>query len=349
MIWLWIFPAVVFILLILGAAAFLHSKGGLGFPWIQFYTKGKESGFQFAEIHTLRRAVVEAALENPVSIFSSVKQLDRTIRGVIIHARAALKTDDPGTNKFLVQLFDFRKRVEFNLPKYRLGIKSTRDLMATQRLRLTLPNGGSFVASLVENLRKYLAISYPVGPALPPGFTWKNQKVNVYFWRAEDAGYYFESRVIDDFLDRKFPIIYITHSDNLIRSQKRRSIRVETNLPCSIYNLATIQNANEMVEKTAGYRARLVDVSEDGCALLVGGKAKVGLPIKVQFKLSEDPLVMSGIIKGITFDEKKNRSILHIQAVPLSPRLKNSILTYVYNIFDERTEQSKRGPAAFAT
>jgi hypothetical protein len=48
---------------------------------------------------------------------------------------------------------------------------------------------------------------------------------------------------------------------------------------------------------------------------------------------------MSGIIKGITYDKKKNRSVLHLQASPLSDRMRNDILTYVYDIFEERSDK----------
>lgn len=328
----------VAILILVAAAVFLQVNGGLNFPWVQFYAKGKESGFALKEINLLRKAAVATQLDNPTSLFWSVRQLDRTIRGVIIKARAAGKVEDLQSVQFIGSMYDFRKRVEFNTPKYKLGLKSTRDLLQHQKVRIALPGGGTYLASVVENLRKYLAVSYPQGRPLPQGFNWKGQKVNVYFWRTDDAGYYFETKVLDDFADRKFAIIHIAHSDQLIRSQKRKSIRCETNLPAAIYNLSSIENSNELVEQSPGLRARLVDVSEDGCALLVGGKAKVGLPIKVQFTLTDHPLVMCGIVKGITFDQAKNRSVLHIQSVPPSMRTRNEILAYVYNIFNDRKE-----------
>ena len=52
-----------------------------------------------------------------------------------------------------------------------------------------MPGLGPFTSVIVENLNRYLAVSYPQGPKLPEGFSWKNQKIGVYFWRAEDAGY----------------------------------------------------------------------------------------------------------------------------------------------------------------
>lgn len=344
MFWLWLAPVLLAVLFLLGFIAWLATNGGLGFPWLRFYMKGKESGFKVAEINVLRKAAVEAEMENPVSIFSSIRVLDRTIRSLLLRFRARQKMEDPGTNQFISDIFEFRKRVEFNLPRYRNGIKTSRELMGGQRIRLTLPGGSVFHSQVVENLRKYMAVAYPVGKSMPPGFTWKNQRVNVYFWRSEDAGYYFESKVLDDFLNRKFPILYLAHSDTLIRSQKRGSVRVETDLPCQIFHLQNIQQASEQQETVAGYKARLVDLSEDGFALLVGGKAKVGLAIKTQFDLGDQTVAMSGTIRGITFDEKKNRSVLHIQAVPPSDRTRNTILTFVYDIFDERKEKNAKKP-----
>jgi c-di-GMP-binding flagellar brake protein YcgR len=344
MFWLWLAPVILAVLFILGFIAWLAANGGLGFPWIRFYMKGQESGFKFPEIDVLRRAAVESEMQNPVSLFSSIKVLDRTIRSLILRFRSQQKLEVQPTSGFLGEVFDFRKRVEFNLPRYRNGIKTSRELVAGQRIRMTLPSGATFASQVVENLRKYMAVSYPQGKALPPGFTWKNQRVNVYFWRAEDAGYYFESKVLDDFLNRKFPIVYLAHSDSLIRSQKRGSHRIETELPCQIYNLRNIKEASEVIERDPGYKARLVDLSEDGLALLVGGRAKVGLPMKVQFQLGDKTIPMCGTIRGITFDEKKNRSVLHIQAVPPSDVIRNAILTFVYDIFDERKDANAKKP-----
>ncbi len=344
MLWLWLAPVLLAILFLLGFITWLATHGGLGFPWIRFYARGQEAGFKVSEINILRRAAVEAEMENPVLIFGSIRMLDRSIRSLILKYRARQKMHEPSVNDFLSDIFEFRKRVEFNLPRYKNGIKTSRELMAQQRIRMTLAGGSTFHSSVVENLRKYMAVAYPVGKEMPPGFTWKGQMVNVYFWRAEDAGYYFESKILEDFLDRKFPILYLAHSATLIRSQKRGSVRVEVDLPCVIYNLKSIDMASERLETTAGYKAKLVDLSQDGCALLVGGKAKVGLAMKVQFKVQDQSVALCGVIRGITFDEKKNRSILHLQAVPPSQLVSNTILTFVYDIFDERKEKNAKKP-----
>lgn len=323
--------------IVIGVGVVLIRRAGGGrFPWLQFYLRGRESGFSFREINLIRRVAVEARLEDPTALFWSVKQLDRAVKGFIIKYRSRGEEESPEYNLLLAKLFELRKKVEFDLPKYKLGVKSSRKLAKGQLMRLTLPGAGPFVSKLIENLPRYMAIEYPRGPRLPDGFSWKAQKVGVYFWRAEDAGYFFQTRVIDDYSDRKYPILHVAHSDNLVRAQKRQDIRVETDLQAELFPMRTIAESNETPEPGRGLRCRVADLSEGGIAVLIGGKAKVGLPVKVQFAIGDTPIVMSGVVKGLNYDQKKNRSLLHVQASQPSTATSNRILTYVFNLFGER-------------
>jgi hypothetical protein len=234
----------------------LRRAGGGRFPWLQFYLKGRESGFLFREINLLRKVAVDARLENPTALFWSIKQLDRSIKGIIIKYRSRNQELDPQYNALLAKLFDLRKRVEFDLPKYRMGIKSSRKITKNQRVRITLPGLGPFTAIVVENLPRYMACSYPEGPKLPDGFSWRNQRVGMYFWRPEDAGYFFQTKVQEDYFDRQYPILHILHSDNLIRSQKRQSVRVETDLAAELFPLRTIDEGNEGLRFSSEGRRR---------------------------------------------------------------------------------------------
>jgi len=333
--------AVAVILLIAVSVALLRKAGGGSFPWLQFYSKGKESGFTFKEVNMLRKVAVENRLRYPTSLFWSIGQLDRSIKGMITKFRSEGVLNEPGPAQFLSKLFDFRKDVEFDLPKYKLGLRTTRRLPQRQPITINVPGIGTYSARIVENLRRYMAISYPEGPKPPQSFTWRGQRVNVYFWRQDDAGYVFETKVIDDFLDRQYPILHLSHSDSLVRSQKRRSVRVETNIPASLYPLRNLSEAGEIREKSRGLRCRIRDLSEDGAAILIGGRAKVGMPIKFQFTLGKSVVVMTGTIKGINYSQKKHQSILHVQARPPSLPVKNRILTYVYNIFGEQNDSSQ--------
>jgi c-di-GMP-binding flagellar brake protein YcgR len=313
---------------------------------VQFYVRGKEHGFRFGELNLLRRVAVENRLKNPTSLFWSERTLDRCIRGTIINFRANDKTEDEHSIQFLNKLFDFRKRVEFNLPKYRLGIQSSRSMDAQQPIKITFPGGGVYTSKVVENMRKYLAVAYPRGKPLPFGVSWQGQKISVYFWRVDDAGYYFESRVLGDYMNRNYPILHISHSDQLVRTQKRSSVRAQLDTAGQIFPLRSIQQADEAYETTGGFRCKMVDISEDGAAVIVGGRAKPGLPVKIQTEIDEEQIVMSGVIKGVNFRQNKNVSVLHIEAVPPGPQMKNKILTYVYGIFAESKKRSLLSRAA---
>lgn len=324
------------ILLIIGLIV-LQRSGGVTFPWVEFYVKGKEAGFAFGEINLLRKVAVQTKLKSPTSLFWSERTLDRCIRGVIVRQRSKNLTADPESVLFLSKLFDFRKRVEFNNPKYTRGITTSRNMVAGQYIKIVLPGAGVYTAKVVENLRKYLAISYPDGNPLPPGFSWREQKVKIYFWRQEDAGYYFEAKILGDYNDKQYPILHVKHSDNLVRAQKRNSIRVGLNQNAYLFRLRSINDANEQVEQGGGYRCKMVDISESGAGVMVGGRAKAGMPVKIQTVLGDQDIVMSGTVKDVTFKEMKNLSILHIEAVPPSSFMKNRILSYVYGIFrDEK-------------
>jgi c-di-GMP-binding flagellar brake protein YcgR len=326
--------------IVLAVAAFLiiRRSTGKSFPWIQFYTKGKESGFSLKEIGLLRRVAVDNKLENPTALFWSIKQLDRSIKATILRFRSEGREQEPGPVAFVSKLYEFRKRVEFSLPKWKTGLKSTRNIAPNTRLTISLPGAGTYYSTVVENLRRYLAISYPHGPKLPPGFSWRGEKINVYFWRVDDAGYFFQAKVLEDYIDKNYPILHIGHSDGLIRSQKRRSVRADVNKQARLYPLRNVNQVDETFEQNPGLRCRIVNVSEDGAAILIGGRAKVGLSVKFQFQLGGEPIVMNGVVKGVNYDQKKNQSVLHIEAVAVSPFIRNNILAFVYNIFSERKD-----------
>jgi len=334
---------VVAALVFLVLALLIQRGGGLGFPWVEFYLRGKESGFTFREINLLRQVAVENHLKNPASLFWSERQLDRSIRGTMIRMRAKGTVEEPKSVEFLGKLFDFRKKVEFNQPKYRIGIRSSRDMVPGQRIRIPLDGVGVFDSQVVENMRKYMAVSHPTGSKpLPPGFSWEGQKIQVFFWRQEDAGYTFESKVIGDYMDKQYPILHIAHSEGLLRNQKRGSVRAEISSPANLYPLKTIDQANEVVETSSGYKGRMLDLSEDGFAVIVGGRAKAGLPLKIQFKLAGAVVIMCGIVKGVSFNQKNNQSILHVQAVKPGDTTRINILTYVYGIFREDAEKTPK-------
>lgn len=306
------------------------------FPLLQFYAKGREAGFGMREIRLLQIVAQRLDLEDPAALFWSRRILDRGIRAIVEQQRARESEANERSVRFVSKLLGFRNRVEFNLPKYRRGLQSTRSIGAGQRLKLTYPGGALYSSRVVENLRRHIAISYPQGRTLGPAATWRGRIVNVYFLRQEDAGYYFEAKVIGDYFDRRDPVLHLSHSERLVRTQKRTAIRRSVNAPGVLLPLRSLDGADETPPRGGGYRCRVLDISENGAALVVGGRASAGFAVKVHVRLIDYDIVLCGTVRDVSHRSKSNVTVLHVEAIQPSPIMRNRILCFVYGIFPDR-------------
>ena len=241
-----------FILLVIGALIFLYiiqKSGGFHFPWMQFYVQGKEAGFSFRDIHLLRRIAIKNRIKNPITLFWSVKTLDKCIRAEIVDYRSRGTEHSPASTMLLNTLFDYRTRVELNQPKYRTGLSNTKGITAGQNIKIVVQGDKPFITKVIEINNKYIAVAYPSDVQYSPEFSWKNQDIKAYFWRQEDAGYYFETRILGDYIHQQIPILHIKHVDNVKRVQKRSSVRRATQEKAIFFPLSSIVTANEIPQK----------------------------------------------------------------------------------------------------
>jgi len=327
-------------------AATLALRGAKRYSWAEYYLKARDAGLHYSEARRLKEAATLAGLVDPTNILWSPRDLDRAIS--VLAARLKELGVEKSRESILLmdRAYALRKDVEFEQPRFKYGIRSSRHVAQGQRLRVLVHGIGVFGSSVIDNQGRYLVIAYPSGGRLPKLWVWKGKKVSVYFWRKEDAGYVFDSYVIDDLRIRNIPVLQVSHSEALLRTQKRRSIRARSRLPAYLYLLKRIEGAYEKPERAPGLRAMVQDLSEDGAAVAIGGKAVPGLQVKLQFGLDDASIVMSGTVRSVDYDSAANRSVLHVEAVTPSPRMRNAIRSYVYNIRqdDEVPARAASGP-----
>jgi len=321
-----IYLLVVAVVILAVFSLVLLARGRDRTPIFDFVGKFLSLGFSFVEGSKLREAAKAAGVKDLGLVFKSARDLDRVIAAIG-------GVEGPKSRevvRLLEKLYELRKRLEFEQPRYLMGIRTSRHLAQGQRLRVLLSGIGVFHATLIDNNPRFLVLSWPLGIKLPKGFVWKGKKLSVYFWRRDDAGYVFDSYVLDDLRIRDVPVIHVAHSESLLRTQKRKSVRTSTTIPAHLYLLQRIEGAFEKPEIRPGLRSRLVDLSEDGFALLIGGRAKEGLLVKTQFTLGTRQVVMSGTVRSVDFDRSTNRSTIHVEAVSPSSRTRNVLRSYVY-------------------
>lgn len=329
---------IILVVLIVALVLILSKPGSIHPPRItrqgriEFYSKGMDAGFSLSEINLLWAAAKQADLSHPPSIYGSVEELDKAINQIAGNKRFSDRKGVEPETLILKKLFEYRKKVEMSRPKYRSGLKSTRNIAIGQKLTIRAEGAGLYTSKVVEVEQSYLTITIPIGDPLPGGFSWRQVKINVYFWRKEDAGYFFQTRVVDKFYDKRNLHFRIYHSENILRSQKRRSVRATARISARMYPLKGLEEANEWMESSPGLSCLIVDLSEDGAALRIGGRGKKNQPFKLQFKIRDEIVVVSGVVKRVQYKTKEDVSTLHVEFLPPPEVTKMILLAYVFDI-----------------
>jgi c-di-GMP-binding flagellar brake protein YcgR len=319
------------------ALFFTYSKKNNRKSWIQFYAKGKDAGFSLKEIDLLRRLAIRCSLDEPLALFWSQNQLDLCIRNMVRSARLS-GGGDQETQDFLSKLYDYRKKLELEKPRVKNGITDTRQIDEGQSIRILVGNYGVFNSKIVKTTSQYLTAARPVSVKLPPSFSWRGQKLSVYFWREEDAGYVFDTEVEDEVFSRGTAALKMAHGESLFRTQKRKSVRIKTHKAAFLYILNT-DEPSDSIELEPGLKCIVEDISDTGCAVTVGGRASAGLRIKIQFILNNRPICISGTVRSMDYKEDQNRSLLHVEADPMTIETRNTILGEVFGMLPEESEE----------
>lgn len=331
-------PILIIAVILIGAAFFIYTrKRRDGMNWVQFYSKGRETGFSFKEIEMLRHLAAQCNLESPNAIFWSQDQLDKCIHAMVRNIKMSGGTEDREIQDFLSKLYDYRKKVEMEKTHTKNSITNSRQIVEGQMIRVLVKGAGVFKSQVVKNTSQYMTISRPVNKKNFSSIPWTGSRISVYFWREDDAGYVFDTDVQDEVFSVGIPSLKIAHADSLFRTQKRKSVRIKLHKAAFLY-LVPMGEAAHRKEIDPGLKCFLEDISDTGCAVVVGGKADPGLRVKVQFALENSAICMTGTIRSVNFKEDSNRSILHIEAETLPLEIRNHILGEMFGMLPEEDE-----------
>ncbi|MDR2445476.1 MAG: PilZ domain-containing protein [Spirochaetaceae bacterium] len=307
------------------------NKGKNYISWTQFYAKGKEAGFSNKNIKLMKRLAQHSGLEHPAALFWSQVQMDRCIKNFIQEIKAKKTEFLPDNQEFLARLYDFRKKMELDRPIYRNGIKSSHNISELQTVQVVVANVGVFKSKIVNNKAAFISIERPDSSALPVNFIWKQKLLSVYFWRKNDAGYCFETNVIGETFTNDPPLLTLSHSDKLIRTQSRKSLRVKTHRAALLYRIEEGSTSSKS-EVTPGIKCYLEDISDCGCAVTAGGTAPSGFRVVVQFTIDKTPISISGVVRSVDYNETKKISTLHIEADLIPMSVKNKIFSIMFGM-----------------
>jgi len=331
-------PFFFFAAVVLACGYFFTRKKSEGSGnWLQFYSKGKDAGFSIKDLEQLRHLVSECKIKDPVTIFKSQKQLETIIRSVTNSVKMSGDYNDPLTQLFLSRLFDYCKKLGMEAADNKTRISNSRQISEGQPLRILVAGTGVYKSEVVKNFGNYLTISRPVSAKSPASMQWAGLKISIYLWREDDAGYVFDTEVIDEVFSKGISSLKVEHNDSLFRTQKRKSLRVKFRKAAFLYLLKEMDNPHSL-EKYAGLRVMLDDISDTGCAFRVNGQATAGLRLKVQFSLDRIPICIPGTVRSVDYNQEANNSLVHMEADPIPVGTRNHLLCQVFDLLPEDDE-----------
>jgi c-di-GMP-binding flagellar brake protein YcgR len=266
-------------------------------------------------------------MPDPDSLFQSPELTDFCIRSLTQTMRAG-GNNSPERQDFIARLYEHRKKIEAGEPQQRLT--TSREIEAGQNLRVVIDNFAIYRSQVIKNTPDYILATRPVSLKPRPAFSWLGQKIAIYFWQEEDAGYVFDCKVLDEMLVKGAAAIKISHSDSLVRTQKRRSPRVKTHKSTYLYLLHD-DAPSDKLETKPGLRCFVEDLSDTGCSVIIGGKVNPGIRVKLQFELDRKPFSMSGVVRSAEYNGTTNRSLLHIEADSLNQEAKNAMFGEMFS------------------
>lgn len=305
---------------------------------IQFFSTGQDKGFKFSEILLLWKLAKEAEIEEPLSLFVSVPTLNMAISKIVMDSKSDGTESLESTQNFIAKLYEYRTKIDLE-HENKKGLESTKYLEKGQRLRIILKGKGVFVSEILS-VGHEIIIRVPLqnNVAVIPANDWVTHEVSVYLWRKGDAGYVFDTRVTNAGTFQGQSVIYLAHTNQLERAQKRKSIRAACQIYAQLYFLTEEIPDYDAVEISDGYKCLLEDISEDGAMIRIGGKGKQNIKIKLQFDIDDRLIIMFGIVRAVEYNQQENQSRLHFECLHIEKEMKNKILEFIYRDLSEETK-----------
>ena len=306
---------------------------------IKFFVSGLDTGFSFADITTLWEAAELAELEDPNSLYYSMPSLTKCMERISTAAQTLDNMSGKAYQQLLAKLFDFRTKIQ-NESDSKKGMQTTLSLDKGQKLRIILPGKGVFTSEIMNN-GKQLVISIPKKKDMidVPADQWVHKTLTIYLWRKGDARYVFDSAVTQSGLYMGQPALFINHSNNLVRTQKRRAVRAKCDIYGYLYIIKEKIKDYHAVETHDGYKCLIEDISESGALIRIGGKGLSNVQIKLQFNIQNMLIVMFGTIKQSEYNEEKNESLIHFECTHIDQLMRNEVLSYVYNMLPQTEKE----------
>jgi len=313
-----------------------------------FRRAGKAVGLGPAHIALLEQLVRMCKVRQPLLVYTSAGLLDDTLKKGLYSLDSARDLAEDEKERRRTLIFQIKQITERNGRRGSV-LRSTTFLRPGQPLTITPEGAPPFASKVISNMKDFLTVSAPAQPAGTDTRWMRGTKLSVYFWRENDAGYSFESKVLGYDTVKGVPSVLVQHSRTLRRSQRRASRRRELMRPCFYYPIKIVETGTgRKVERKATVEQNLrtlgtiVDLSSGGCAIQTLNPFDRGKLVMVEFEIDRAAGVRA-FGKVMHVHRQPGRGgVMHVKFTRVTNQHLNRISEFVYDFTKPTTVAEAR-------
>jgi c-di-GMP-binding flagellar brake protein YcgR len=302
-----------------------------------FRRTARAMGLPAPHAELLQKLVEVSKVKQAFLVFSSPSLLDDLLRKGIYSIENSRNMTEEDKERRKSILFEIKQILETNT-KSGGSLKSTHLMAPGQALTLTPETGGHFPSRLISNMMDFLSVAAPMVTGQGQGRMARGTRLSVYFWRENDAGYSFTSKVLGYDTVKGTSCILIQHGKALRREQRRRGRRKQILRACFYYPIKVVEvGEGRRSEKKASVETHLralgtvVDLSAGGCGVQSISPFEPGRLIMIEFDIDKKaPIRAFGKVKRIRRLKGKG-GIMHVQFTQVTRQYLNRIRSFVYD------------------
>jgi c-di-GMP-binding flagellar brake protein YcgR len=304
-----------------------------------FSRSAQDLGLERAHIQYLERLVRNLRVKYPTLIFTNPELLDAVLKKGIAAVERQIGLPERERVNQLNLIWEIKQMIELGA-KRGIGLKSTFLIKPGQTLIVTPFNGERYHSKVLSNHTSGITINFPVVSVEKEHLFKKANKLKVFFWRDNDSGYSFMTKIIDTDRTQNMPSLHILHSRKLKREQHRKFSRKPLKKSCFIYPAELIsdekrdnQGKKLIVRENLRHMGIISDVSVGGCSVTSTKAYKKGTYLKFEFDIKPGSQISAfGKVQSILRQSGGSTNIImHIQFLKLSNTNRNQIYSYIYN------------------
>jgi len=294
-------------------------------------------GLTKPQLETLENLIRVCKVKQPFLIFSNAGLLDDILKKGIYSVNHNKELSVEDKERRLSDYYKIKEKLERS-SRRGVGITSTNLIRPGQPIVISLPDGTQLQTKIVTNLKRMLVCMIP-DELGAERLAWKRgTDIKAHFWRNNDSGYVFASKIIGYDSIKGRPTFLIQHSRTLKRNQQRKFRRRPLARSCFFYPIEIVSvgkgrnvKRRAYVQENFKHIGNFLDISAGGCSVNSQAPLERGKLLMIVFEIERgERLTAYGKVRRVSHS-KGLFSVMHIMFTKVTSRNLNNIYSYVYN------------------